>query len=81
MMQFNSNLLLTGVVNSSMRAKTPVVELIDTTALGIAEKERFARRPSARRTRRLPFSVQMRWSTLERTFSHKISGVFKLNKF
>jgi hypothetical protein len=28
----------------------------------------------------LPFSVQMMWSTLERTFSHKISGVLKLDK-
>jgi len=75
-----SNLLLIGAVNNSMRASTPVVELIDTTALGIAENERFANRPSARSTRRLPFSVQMMWSTLERTFSHKISGVLKLDK-
>ena len=75
---FFKNLLLTGVVNISMRAKTAVVELMDATALGIAENERLASLPSARRISRFPESGQMMWSTLERTFSQRISGDLKL---
>ncbi len=52
-----TDLLLTGVLKSSTSARTAVVELMDTTALGMAEKERLARRPSARSTRRFPVSV------------------------
>ncbi len=52
-----TDLLLTGVLKSSTSARTAVVELMETTALGMAEKERLARRPSARSTRRFPVSV------------------------
>jgi hypothetical protein len=51
---YRFHLLLTGVVNISMSARTAVVELMDTTALGMAENDKLARRPSARRISRFP---------------------------
>ena len=80
-----TDLLLTGVLKSSTRARTAVVELMETTALGMAEKERLAKRPSARSMRRFPVSVlwfietHFLWQTLKELgrFNSKTTSIYK----